>query len=268
MIQIILVLIFLIALLCIVFKFIETKDVQDIALPISVKKDPRAKMILINLDKRKDRLDSVFKGYKNSDLYDSVDLYRLAAVNGRKNINEIRKLLSKEAEMEYLYYKKNGKRIGHQSLTEGGMGCYMSHVNAWKQVKKFGVPCIIAEDDINISGNTYERINDVLKTVETIPKNKPYVVLFHSICKSMSWDGLQCDYIDNGVYDAKQFWSMAFYYVTLEVASVLLNNAFPIECQVDHLLSNLNKRGLINVYYVNNVVDMAIYDTDIQAPVV
>lgn len=225
------------------------------------------KLILINLDKRKDRLDSVLSSYNKSDLKEVSDLHRLSAVNGRENVNDILPFLSDEAEDEYMFYKNTGKRVGHHALTEGGMGCYMSHVNAWKQVKKFNTPCIIAEDDINIPKDAYANINKIFSRINPINKDKPYIVLFHSICRSHSWDGLECVPVENGVYNAKQFWSLAFYYVTPEAAEIMLDNVFPIKHQVDHMLSELNQRGLIDIFYVNDVVNMAIYDTDIQAPV-
>lgn len=263
-------LVFGVFLIFIVLLLLKNRDVDDDDLidlvPISVKKQ-KTKMILINLDKRKDRLHSVISSFNESDFKHRVDLYRLPAVNGREKINSITPLLSKEASREYNFYLNTGHRTGHHSLTEGGMGCYMSHINAWKHVKKFGTPCIIAEDDIDIPYDACKNMNEIISLVKTIPKKKPYVILFHSICNSFSWDGLECVHVRDGVYNAKQFWSMAFYYLTPEVARLLLKNVFPIEYQVDHLLSMLNQKGLIDVYYVKDIVGMAIVDTDIQAPV-
>ena len=233
--------------------------------PISVK-DNNLKIILINLDKRKDRLQSVITSYNKSDLSDVTDLYRLPAIDGRKQIDNISHLLTDKATKEFNTYKQTGKRIGHHSLTEGGMGCYMSHVLAWKNVKEMGVPCIIAEDDIFIPNNTHKNILKLMNVIEGIQKPRPYIVLFHSICKSESWDKLECVPIKNGVFNAKQFWSLAFYYVTPEVAEFMLDRVLPIKYQIDHAMSKWNREGLIDIFYMKNIVDMAIYDTDIQTP--
>jgi GR25 family glycosyltransferase involved in LPS biosynthesis len=233
--------------------------------PISVK-DNNLKIILINLDKRKDRLQSVITSYNKSDLSDVTDLYRLAAIDGRKQIDNISPLLTDKATKEFNTYKQTGKRLGHHSLTEGAMGCYMSHVLAWKNVKEMGVPCIIAEDDIFIPNNTYKNILKLMNVIEGIHKPRPYIVLFHSICKSESWDKLECVPIKNGVFSAKQFWGTAFYYVTPEVAEFMLDRVLPIKYQIDHAMSRWNREGLIDIFYMKNIVDMAIYDTDIQSP--
>jgi hypothetical protein len=232
---------------------------------ISVK-DNNLKVILINLDKRKDRLQSLITSYYQSDLSDVTDLYRLSAIDGRKQLDDILPLMSENATKEFSMYKKSGKRLGHHSLTDGGLGCYMSHVLAWKNVKEFGVPCIVAEDDIFIPKNTYDNINEITQLVEGIPRNRPYIILFYSICKSYSWDNLECVPIENGLYKANQFWSTAFYYVTPEAAAVMLDNIFPIHYQIDHAMSKWNRDGLIDIFYKHNIVDMAMNDSDIQAP--
>jgi GR25 family glycosyltransferase involved in LPS biosynthesis len=232
---------------------------------ISVKNN-NLKVILINLDNRKDRLQSLITGYHQSDLSEVTDLYRLSAIDGRKQLDDILPLMTENATKEFSMYQISGKRVGHHSLTEGGLGCYMSHVLAWKNVKEFGVPCIVAEDDIFIPTNTYDKINEIIQLVEDIPRNRPYIILFHSICKSHNWDKLECVPIENGLYKANQFWSTAFYYVTPEAAAVMLDNIFPIHYQIDHAMSKWNRDGLIDIFYKKNIVDMAIYDSDIQAP--
>jgi GR25 family glycosyltransferase involved in LPS biosynthesis len=226
------------------------------------------KMILINLDKRKERLNRFKDLFDKSDLYNSTELYRISAVDGKKHIKDIISLLSDKAQIEFKIYTKNGKRAGHHSLTEGGIGCYLSHILAWNHVKNFGVPCIVAEDDIIIPSDVYKKIQDLVINIEELPKDKPRVVLFHSICKSYSWDKLECVPIDEtGIYKVKQFWSTAFYYITPEAADVLLRHAFPIKYQIDHMMSLMSIQKIIDIYFIKNIVSLPlINDTDIQVP--
>ena len=235
--------------------------------PISVKDNNNLKIILINLDKRKDRLQSAIKSYNESDLNSVTDLYRLPAVDGRKQIETILPHLSRRALKEFNMYKDVGQRVGHHSLTEGGMGCYMSHVLAWQKIQEFEIPCIVAEDDIFIPKDTYKNIIDVMNLVDKIPKTRPYIVLFHCTCDSLIWDKLECVPVQNGVYNAKQFWGTAFYYVTPEAAEVMLDNVLPVKYQIDHAMSVWNQQGLIDIFYVKNLIGMGVFDTDIQVPV-
>ena len=54
--------------------------------------------------------------------------------------------------------------------------------------------------------------------------------------------------------------------VTPEVAEFMLDRVLPIKYQIDHAMSKWNREGLIDIFYMKNIVDMAIYDTDIQTP--
>jgi GR25 family glycosyltransferase involved in LPS biosynthesis len=238
--------------------------------PISLSNtnEDRLKIILINLEKRRDRLSHFVNLFNNSDLQSNSDLYRIDAVDGKKHINDIIPVLSDNALDEFKIYKKIKKRVGHHSLTEGGMGCYMSHILALKHVKNFGVPCVVAEDDVSIPENTYGNLYTFVKKIERIPKTKPYIILFHSICSNSMWDKLECTPVTDDIYSAKQFWSTAFYYITPEAAEVLLEFAFPIKYQIDHMMSTMNQKGLIDIYFIKNIVKTSFNDTDIQVPLI
>lgn len=234
--------------------------------PLSLTDGENLKVILINLKKREDRLNQFISMFKQSDLFRNTDLYRIEAVYGKDHIDDILPILSENALKEFEVYKRFKKRVGHHSLTEGGMGCYMSHIIAWKHVKNFGTPCVIAEDDVSVSKDTYSNLYNFVKKIEEIPKTRPYIILFHSICNSSSWDKLECVPISNDVYNAKQFWSTAFYYVTPEAVDILLEQSFPMKYQIDHMMSTMSKRGLIDIYFIKNIVRTSIADTNIQVP--
>jgi GR25 family glycosyltransferase involved in LPS biosynthesis len=244
-------------------KFFDT----DIT-PISLTNNdyPVIKVILINLKKRDDRLREFIKYFKQSDLLVNTDLYRIEAVYGKDHLDDLIPILSRNALKEFEVYKRFNKRVGHHSLTEGGMGCYMSHIISWNHIRRFNTPCIIAEDDVYTPEDTYANLYKFVKKIEKLPKNKPYIILFHSICNSPTWDKLECAPVSDDVYNAKQFWSLAFYYVTPEAADVLLQHSFPIKYQLDHMMSLMNQRGLIDIYYIKNIVKTTLSSTDIQVP--
>lgn len=104
---------------------------------------------LINLDESTDRLTACDKLLKQHGLaYE-----RVSAVLG--------KALS-ESDIARVYDQEANKKSYYRTLSQGEIGCYLSHRECWKRIVESGEPYgIVLEDDINITG-------DVLKAVELI----------------------------------------------------------------------------------------------------
>lgn len=114
--------------------------------------------VLINLDRRADRLRQFQKYYKASDLGTMVPLTRLSAVDAKAlPLATIDQLLTPVAQRELASSLANGgKRDHHSQLTVGAVGCSLSHMEAWKQVAAqvaLDQPWLIFEDDVVVGAS-------------------------------------------------------------------------------------------------------------------
>lgn len=213
---------------------------------------------LINLDRNKNRLERFVKQYTNSDL-NFKTVQRIAAVDG-KNLN-ITQYLSDRAFKEIKNIETTGYRTKHYQLSRGAVGCYLSHLKAYKYISESDKPYgIIFEDDVNISRDFYYKLNIILSK---IPNNWD-VLLLGCHC-------LKCKKHD--VYsDVSKFILLHCYIVKKEAAKFLFDtlNKKPIEQQIDSEISdfiiNTNK---INMYCVNDALSWQnnSFSTEIQIPI-
>jgi GR25 family glycosyltransferase involved in LPS biosynthesis len=217
-----------------------------------------AEMILINMDSRKDRLDNFTRTYNNSDVKDVIPLKRQSAVVG-KNV-DWRPLVSEKVAKEMDENVKSGRRI--HLLTPGGIGCYLSHLEAYNKCVRSGKPIIICEDDIELTHDFHTKIKTALTKV---PYNENTVILFHAICSGQNHKGdvNKCTPIEDNLYDVERFWSLACYYITPTAAQTILDNSKPIEYEIDALIGKLKRDGKLNLYYYA-IVQPGLLGTDIQ----
>jgi len=111
------------------------------------------KLYLINLDESTDRLQSCTQRLASQGL----SFERISAVLGRALVG---------AEKYKHYSLSDNKKKYYRSLTDGEIGCYLSHRKAWEMIaagdEKFGV---VLEDDIELKG----RLDLALDALDTIP---------------------------------------------------------------------------------------------------
>lgn len=226
---------------------------------------------LINLKSRSDRLAQMYVKLKESEF--PLELVeRFEAVPGHKlDVEVLKKILSSSA-----YEDIHRERTRHGQLTKGAVGCYLSHTQIWKELVdapsniKYAV---IMEDDIKIPKKFFKFMNAVL---DKLSKTNTHfdMFLFSSFCpRGLSI--IKCmEDIPSHTGDVKikkfnVFWSMAFYVITKEAASKLLQGAFPMADQIDTYISKKMLKNeftvlgtypsIINQDYENN-------GTNIQTP--
>jgi GR25 family glycosyltransferase involved in LPS biosynthesis len=230
-------------------------------------------ILFINLDKRPDRLKHVVRQVMQSDLRD-LSLVRLAAHNGSElTPPETAEMLTPAAQTELQNLQVTGKRQHHAQLTMGGIGCYLSHMDAWSHVAsmdaKPDIPVLILEDDITLPRKCLDRMVEAWKYA----KNKqalagkahlPLVLLYESFCM----EGCAAD--ARGMSQDAYYWGARAYAMTPQDAKNLLKLPWlPMDVQVDHQLQYFRDAGLV-VIYVVQIVKQATHDirvTDIQKPV-
>jgi len=114
------------------------------------------------------------------------------------------------------YYDFDKKKTDHRTITTfGGIGCYMSHENAWKKVVASNKPELILEDDVTVLEDDYmSKVNEWIEEDHSQPRVK--------------W--LQYGYLSD---DPPLHWGSAAYLINPLAAKCLLENSRPIETQID-----------------------------------
>lgn len=210
---------------------------------------------LINLKRRPDRLKLFLDAYKSCGL--KSKLIKCNAVDGytldMKTIP-----LTPLAILELKQLHTIGFRYKHYQLTEGAIGCFLSHVKVWEDMLATDKNSILVfEDDARPPPN-FQKISN--KIMAKIPDDWD-IVLFGKHC-------YECD--DKGDYlKVKRFILLHCYMINRKCILKIFNekNLFPISQQLDSYLSEIS--GLINIYAPkNNIVSQTNSRTDIQAPIV
>ena len=167
---------------------------------------------------------------------------RIEAIDTRKNIENFKNSLTPYAYKTLLNNTKRGQRNYHRELTNGGIGCYLSHTNIYKKIVEDNIPyAVVLEDDVQFLDPEYifwKKIN-----LFNIP-NDTDIFIFEAII---------FDYkrISN-IGKVNFFWQTSFYLITNIGAKKILNYISPIEFQIDAKLSMLSYANKINVYGQNN----------------
>ena len=103
---------------------------------------------IINLDQSVDRWNRVSKIFENLNL----EVQRISAVDGRKKSAEELKSMRPPFEERHFWLKE---------MTPGEIGCYLSHVKAWKSLLETEEEwALIMEDDLTMRENALEFISD------------------------------------------------------------------------------------------------------------
>lgn len=117
------------------------------------------KTYLINLDRSKDRLERMERGFANS----GVDKYeRISAIDAR-HLKETDYILKNR-------YKRN--------LVPGEIGCYLSHIKTLKAFLESSFEfAIIIEDDVKLENNYKNSAEKAIRTYTALPKKHQWDVL-------------------------------------------------------------------------------------------
>lgn len=216
--------VFLILFLCLLFRR-EAFSVQNEPFDVYV----------INLDRAKDRLEHFKKTYKASDLGRKVGFIRFNAVNG--NNLDMKSILSPKAFIELQEAERNGYRTKHYQITRGAVGCYMSHINLYKQIMETDKEyALIFEDDAILDKKFLEKAS-----AHEFPEDWD-MLLFGYYC-------LKCNKSE-GYVKVRRFYGLHGYAIHKRGIEKVLrySRTFPVEKQVDAVLAEMAEQGFLNVY--------------------
>ena len=189
------------------------------------------KTYVINLKERKDRRDKMDKILNKV----GIDPIYIDAVNGSK-------LDTEDLIRKHIYSPD------HRDLRKGEIGCYMSHVIAWKKIANgnddYG---LIIEDDIVINNDFYYKCCEYLEKIKDIKWDMFYVGRncerhFGEKCNIGTFytpDIFKSQNIGYGLYA---------YFIKKDFAKKLLSMAYPIIHPADHLIHLLSISGDANIY--------------------
>ena len=218
-------------------------------------------LIVINMERRPDRLRCVLLYLTASDI-GAVPVYHLAAHDGSK-IDYRNGLLTEEATKEMDALRVTRVRNFHAQLSPGAIGCYLSHVDAWRYVSEASGadkegPYMVLEDDARVP----QVIAGPLATAWAIcfaeAAGAPFILLAHIICLA------RCGHRTDGLVIPERFWSTQAYVLNGRTADALLAaGMFPIDVQIDSQLQYYRNSGLLNIY-AYDLFENGGTDTDIQ----
>lgn len=210
---------------------------------------------LINLDRRKDRLNLTSKllnefGYTN--------VVRYSAVDGSKiNESKLRELVHPNS-LAPIY---NNKRTAHDQLSKGAVGCYLSMSNVWDIIETSGSDYgIVFEDDTKPS-LSQNQVNELLKNA---PKDWDIILFGGQYNKKK-------DNITPHFDKVHQFFCLHAYIINKRAIKKIKPHLKPIKMQIDWVLSELSQKDKLNIYIIKNsnwYQNREVSTTDIQTPMV
>jgi len=123
---------------------------------------------VINLEKNSDRKIKFLKEWNNID--DRINIIKAVDTTNGMWLNYEHKM-SKKAVEELKEAIAKKERKTNSSLTEGAVGCYLSHLKCWrrfiKESKSENDYCLIFEDDSTIPKDLFETTSNIVNKINT-----------------------------------------------------------------------------------------------------
>ena len=219
--------------------------------------DSKMSCYLINLDRNKDRLDHFKKIYYDSDLRDKK-LNIISAVDGKRlTLDEIRGYIVPELIDTLIHIDKTGKKPDSKYLTRGMLGCYLSHINIYKQfLETKGDYCMIFEDDAifddDLNKNIQHYMNNIPDDWDVILMGYVYI--------------LKSETVNSHINKILEFWGTQGYIIRRNgIEKILKYKNIPIDNQIDYNMSELAKENILRIYApIESCVKQGPYSTDVQ----
>lgn len=215
-------------------------------------------MYLINLDRRPDRLKKTMGILKD---YNYNNVVRFKAIDSSTFTDD-------EISSYTQFYARNpiydNKRTEHHQLSRGAIGCYLSHLELWKDMTKNKKEKIVVfEDDTLPTINK----NEIYKLLEKVPEDWD-IILFGGIYRDYN-------HVFDEIYKLNSFFCTHAYIIrNTKNVEKLITEALPMDMQIDSYLSKLSKEGKLNIYGIYSKKhgmwgqNPKINNTNIQTPMI
>jgi len=204
------------------------------------------KVFLLNLERRKDRLEFFKKTYNLG-----IPFTIVKAIDGNSFIfSELlqNNLLGDTGKLSIFNCKNKKSRKNHYELTHtGSIGCYLSHYNIWKKIKNNNLDnVLIFEDDTKMNkiclNEINHRLNDLPNDWDIYLLSNPN---FCYLKKKLEF---------KKIFKVKRFFLTNAYIINKKAIEKIFNSntIFPINQQIDSYLSELALNFNLNIYIHNN----------------
>lgn len=187
---------------------------------------------LINLEKNNDRLATFTQYYNNSDLKDP-EFIKVKAIYGK--------------DIDYASFISPNVEL---NMTAGMVGCFLSHLDVYNKIingdKRYA---FVFEDDARMIRNIHK--SAIEKLPEYIPEDWDIILLGYDISNPVHHEIVQYpNYIK-----LHGFYGTHAYLITKAGATKMMNLVkMPFTNQIDYVMGELCKLGLLNIYGVSNPV--------------
>jgi len=215
---------------------------------------------VINLDRRHDRWNTFQTGTGVESL---SNLRRWSATDGKTINIETDNRVS-------LFTKYNimkGKRRSHMELnTKGGVGCYISHSEVWKNFleKSDTEVGLILEDDAIINADTLENIKSFINNSEIMKNSDLWDFCILAPHEGAKKDGAMYPG-DNTCMRLIEFSGLTGYLFTKKAIRKVLPNLFPIQGHIDWFLCISSQLRLLEICCPKSpLIKVSLSFTDIQ----
>lgn len=225
----------------------------------SKKESKFIKAHVINLEKNKERYERFMKSY---DLKE-IPIERFNAIVGKDLDPE--KYLSKNAYKNLLLMEEKGYRLRHSELSRGAIGCYLSHVELYRNLIEDDCEYyLIFEDDATILPDSYNTILEILKTAP-----KDWDVINLSVGYGYTYYN---DFVSDEYIKYKHFFGTLCYIINKKGARKFIKEfeSKPMTMQIDSKMSHMIQNDKLVMYGCKNysILERSYYmGTDIQVPI-
>ena len=216
----------------------------------------------INLDESTDRNISIINtlnkvGFSN--------ITRIPAIDTRTDdlVSRYQKYIDPEAYQILQEDNKAGKRRYFGSLTNGSIGCFLSHLAVFDRILRNGdQSAVIFEDDAIISIEPdvfWQGIRNM-----DAPLGDTHMYLLNAVYL----DGIRRIFPGSNTVQPSRFMGTHAYFITREGALILSEKLRSVKYQIDFQMSLLIKAGKINIYGYDGPAivyqDQSVFKTTLQ----
>lgn len=197
---------------------------------------PRFDVYFINMTSAPNRLAKFMRRYNSCDLRETHSPIRFDGVNGKDL--QLSQHVTTKALRQILRAERRQYRELHYELTRGAIGCFLSHRGVWEQLLESDAPAaLIFEDDAIMDENLGRAIGNL-----AVPEDADIVLLGYFCNK--------CRRTACGVAKVDKFFGLHGYIIARAGAEKILQQPemYTIGKQVDALLSDFARRGILNIY--------------------
>jgi GR25 family glycosyltransferase involved in LPS biosynthesis len=218
----------------------------------------RLKCFVINLNFDENRLYTFKKLYNKSDI-SKLELNRFEGING-KTLDNLELYVDPRALSQLKESEKNGYRLKHYEITLGAVGCYLSHLNLYKELLEDNNNdyYLIFEDDAYFSDYI---LYDILDYFKKAPIDWDLLIFGAMFEKSK-------DQYPFKKYE--YFWGLNCYMINKKGAEKIIKeyNKNKIKMQIDSMMSLMAIENRINIYgSIRRLVKHNKVNTNIQLPI-